>query len=115
MPLDMEQEVLFTDGSWDLVIVRSQADGSSGGQRVLLRWYQDVSEHEGWYLIRTSSNRDKFRELPPELGRGHSQLASRPSAGPATRAASAATRAPSLTLTVVRVAAFCPIPRQSPF
>ena len=45
MPLDVEQEVLFADGSWDFVIVRSQADGSSGGWRVLPRWYQDVSEH----------------------------------------------------------------------
>ena len=65
MPVDVEQEVLFADGSWDFVIVRSQADGSSGGRRV-----QVVSELEGWYLIRTSSDRAKFPELPPESGRG---------------------------------------------
>ena len=88
VPLDAEQEVLFADGSWDLVIVRSQADGSSGGRRVLLRWYQDVSELEGWYLIRTSSDRDKFPELPPESGRGHCRLASRPGPDPADSAAS---------------------------
>jgi hypothetical protein len=88
IPVAVEQEVRFADGSWDLVIVRSQAADRSGGRRVLLRWYQDVSEHEGWSLIRTSSDRDKFRELPPELRRGHSRLASLPGTDPADSAAS---------------------------
>ena len=86
--MDVEREVLFADGSWDFVIVRSQAADRSGGRRVLLRWYQVVSEHEGWYLIRTSSDRAKFRELPPELGRSHSRLASLPGTDPADSAAS---------------------------
>jgi hypothetical protein len=40
MPLDVEQEVLFADGSWDLVIVRSQAAGRCGGPagRSFWRW-----------------------------------------------------------------------------
>ena len=36
---------------------------AAGGCR---RWYEDLSTHEGWFLIRTSGDQDKFRELPPE-------------------------------------------------
>ena len=64
VPLGVDQEVLFADGTWDLVRVLSQADDSSGGRRLLLRWYQDVSTHEGWFLIPTSGDQDKFREPP---------------------------------------------------
>jgi hypothetical protein len=58
MPLDVEQEVLFADGSWDLVSVLCQAADRCGGWRVLLRWYQDLSTHEGWFLIRSNSDQE---------------------------------------------------------
>ena len=67
IPLGVDQEVLFADGTWDFVSVLCQAADSCGGRRVLLRWYQDLSTHEGWFLIRTSGDRDRFRELPSEL------------------------------------------------
>ncbi len=40
MPVDVEQEVLFADGAWDLVIVLSRAADRSGGPagRSFWRW-----------------------------------------------------------------------------
>ena len=73
LPLGVDQEVLFADGAWDFVSVLCQAADRCGGWRVLLRWYQDLSPHEGWFLIRTSSDQEKFRDLPPQLA-GLSQV-----------------------------------------
>jgi hypothetical protein len=69
IPLGVDQEAVFTDGTWDHVRVLCLGADRCGGWRVLLRWYQDLSTHEAWFLIRTSGDRDKFRDLPPQLPR----------------------------------------------
>ena len=57
------------DGRWDFVRVLCRAGDSGGGWQLLLRWYQDLSAYEGWYLIRTSSDRARSGRYPPEVAR----------------------------------------------
>ena len=48
MPVDVEQEVLSADGTWDLVIVRSQGAGRCGGAAGCSFWrWRDWGVGEG--------------------------------------------------------------------
>ena len=51
MPVDVEQEVLLADGSWDLVIVLCQAVGRCGGRagRSFWRWREWGGGRRVWH------------------------------------------------------------------
>ena len=56
------REVLMTDGTWQPVTVLAQAPDLGGGWRVQLRWF-DHGTFTGWFLLRGSDERKRFREV----------------------------------------------------
>jgi hypothetical protein len=66
LPVRVDQQALFADGTWDLVTVVRRCADRSGGWRVLLRWHEGDSVREGWFFLRTSSDQQKLRDLPSQ-------------------------------------------------
>jgi hypothetical protein len=59
-----EPEVLFADGTWDLVVVRNQAANCRGGWRLPRLWDQDLSVHEAGSLSAPAVTGANSRNYP---------------------------------------------------
>lgn len=60
-PASAVQEVLFTDGTWDVVEEVAQAPQRGGGWRGLVRWYETGerhTQHETWFVHDPARFRD---------------------------------------------------------